>query len=141
MISTSAQHVQQTFQGTMMAGHAASSPALLSLLNQTWHQDKFQFRLWALAVELLDYVGSNTAGRLCNTHAGYAAAGSLASSAADKLRSARAMLQPKTPSSTPTTQAALGLQEEQSMSQAELSAALEVRRKLAWLQNQSRDDL
>lgn len=64
---------------------------------------------------------------------GNADAGSLASSAADRLRSARAMLQPKTPSSTPTAQAALGVQEGQSMSQAALSAALEVRGKLAQL--------
>ena len=38
---TSAQHVQQTFQGTLLARHAASSPALLKLLHQTWRQDMF----------------------------------------------------------------------------------------------------
>ena len=133
MMSTSAWHVQQTFESTMLVRNATSRRCLAQAATSDLHQEL----TGKAAVDLCETVVKRTVW----AHVGGAAAGSLASSAAGHLRSARAMLQPKTPSSTPTAQAALGVQEEQSMSQAALSAALEVRRRLAGLQHQSQRSL
>ena len=132
-MSTSARHVQQTFESTMLARTATSRRCLAHAAPSDLHQEL----TGKAAVDLCETVVKRTVW----ANVGDAAAGSLAFSAAGHLRSARAMLQPKTPSSTPTAQAALGEQEEQSMSQAALSAALEVRRRLAGLQHQSQRSL